>query len=97
MIRDGNICGYGVVRECRAGAKVGPLFADSASDARLVLEALAPSGPLFLDLPEPNDEARALAESFGMTPVFETARMYTTADPGLPLQHIYGITTFELG
>jgi hypothetical protein len=29
--------------------------------------------------------------------VFETARMYTGGDPGLPLERIYGITTFELG
>lgn len=100
VLRDGEIAGYGVARDCRSGSKIGPLFAEDPGTARLLFEALAaasPAGPLFLDLPEPNAEARALAESYGMAPVFETARMYTGADPGLPLGKIYGITTFELG
>jgi hypothetical protein len=29
--------------------------------------------------------------------VFETARMYRNGDPGLPVERIFGITTFELG
>jgi hypothetical protein len=29
--------------------------------------------------------------------VFETARMYTGEPPPLPMQRLYGITTFELG
>lgn len=100
VLRDGEVAGYGVARDCRSGSKIGPLFAEDAGTARLLFEALAASSPpgrLFLDLPEPNAEARALAESYGMAPVFETARMYTGTDPGLPLKNIYGITTFELG
>ena len=100
IVRDGRLAGYGVVRACRAGAKIGPLFADDARDAELLFRALAaaaPAMPLHLDLPEPNAAARALAEAHGLAPVFETARMYTGADPGLPLSRIYGITTFELG
>ena len=38
-----------------------------------------------------------MAEAFGMHPVFETARMYNKEAPPLPLEKIYGITTFELG
>jgi hypothetical protein len=100
LIRDGVLCGYGVVRDCRSGAKIGPLFADGPAEAELLLQALSTSAsrqPLYLDLPEPNAAARALAERHGMTPVFETARMYRGTDPGLPLDRIYGITTFELG
>ena len=33
----------------------------------------------------------------GLTPVFETARMYRGPAPALPLERIFGITTFELG
>ena len=29
--------------------------------------------------------------------VFETARMYTGDPPNLPLDRIFGVTTFELG
>jgi fumarate hydratase class II len=43
------------------------------------------------------ERARALAESWGMQPVFETARMYTGAAPAFDLQKQFGITTFELG
>lgn len=33
----------------------------------------------------------------GLAPVFETARMYRGAMPRLPLERIFGITSFELG
>ena len=40
---------------------------------------------------------RALAARHDLQPVFETARMYAGGALALPLQHIYGITSFELG
>ncbi|HMR31937.1 MAG TPA: GNAT family N-acetyltransferase [Geminicoccaceae bacterium] len=100
LVRDGELRGYGVVRACRQGSKIGPLFADDRRGGELLFRALAaaaPAQPLSIDLPEPNAEARRLVEGWGMAPVFETARMYTGADPGLPLGRVYGITTFELG
>lgn len=100
LCRRGRVEGYGVIRPCRRGFKIGPLFADEADGAEILFAALA-SGregqPLFLDLPQPNNEAVALATRHGMRPVFETARMYKGAAPNLPLSRIYGITTFELG
>lgn len=101
-VRDGGaLVGYGVLRPCRAGFKIGPLCADSPEVAEELMHALrgrVPSDePVFLDVPEPNAAAVALAERHGMHACFETARMYTGADPGLPLARQYGITTFELG
>jgi hypothetical protein len=32
-----------------------------------------------------------------MAPVFETARMYKGPAPELPIDRIFGLTTFELG
>jgi hypothetical protein len=32
-----------------------------------------------------------------MLPVFSTVRMYSKASPELPLNKIFGVTTFELG
>lgn len=97
----GGLAGYGVLRKCRAGHKIGPLFADSPAVARRLFDALAArataGAPLYLDLPEPNSQALALAEARGMRPVFETARMYAGTPPALPLDKIFGITTFELG
>jgi hypothetical protein len=39
----------------------------------------------------------ALTGNLGMQPVFHTARMYIGETPELPIQEIYGITSFELG
>jgi hypothetical protein len=92
------IRGFGVVRTCREGAKIGPLFADDAEIAGALFRRLtAGGGDVILDAPEANPAAVALAKRHSMTPVFETARMYRGGDPGLPAGRIFGITTFELG
>jgi hypothetical protein len=99
-IEDGAIKGYGVIRRCREGWKIGPLFADSPAIAERLFAALAarvPGETIVLDPPEPNAEAVALAKRYGLSPVFETARMYRGPAPDLPLSRIFGITTFELG
>ncbi len=100
IVDDGAVTGYGVLRACREGSKIGPLFAATETDADLLFRALAaeaPPGPIFLDPPEPNGAAIRLAERHGLTPSFETARMYRGTAPELPLGQIFGITTFELG
>jgi ribosomal protein S18 acetylase RimI-like enzyme len=99
-IDDGRVRGHGVIRQCRRGFKIAPLFADSAEIAALLFDALAaraPGAPIFLDVPRPNAAALALARARGMSPVFETARMYTKGDPGVPVAQVYGVTSFELG
>ena len=95
-----EICGYGVIRKCFQGHKIGPLFADTQDTATAILESLMstiPTEEVFLDAPEPNTSAIALAQRYGMQPVFATARMYTKHLLALPLDNIYGITSFELG
>lgn len=99
-VRDGRAVGFGAVRPCREGAKIGPLVAPDAAVAARLLAALAAAsgdGPLFLDVPEVNRPAVALAEGLGMRPMFETARMYRGPAPALALERVFGITTFELG
>jgi ribosomal protein S18 acetylase RimI-like enzyme len=96
----GVLTGYAIARPCRTGYKIGPLFADDeASAERLLGELAAAIGdePFFLDIPEPNEAASRLVRRFGMTPVFETARMYTGDPPDEPINKIFGVTTFELG
>lgn len=96
----GRIRGYGTIRRCFHGHKIGPLFANSAVSARAVLQPLFASHPgeeVTLDVPVANADAARLAESFGLKPVFETARMYRGPVPALPLKRIFGVTTLELG
>jgi len=99
-VGDDRIEGYGVVRACRTGHKVGPLFcADRATAERLLaaLVAHVDDGAVFLDVPVPNTEGGAMARDLGLDPVFETARMYRGPDPELRLDRVFGITSFELG
>jgi ribosomal protein S18 acetylase RimI-like enzyme len=98
---DGKILGYGVRRTCHKGYKIGPLFARDRATAELILDGLVagiPGEPFFLDIPVPNRAALSLVEDRRMAPVFFTARLYSTRDPvPLPLDEIFGVTTFELG
>ncbi len=100
-LEDGKLAGYGVLRACRSGYKIGPLFADRSSIAKTLLAALkskvSRGAPFYLDPPEVNPAAVALAEDNGMRVVFETARMYSGSMPELPLDRTYGVTSFELG
>ena len=100
-IEDGRVRGLGAIRACRQGMKIGPLFADDGRIADALFRRLAGRAaegqPIFLDVPEPNKSALGLAERYGMTPVFETARMYTGDPPAIDLARIFGVTTLELG
>jgi predicted GNAT family N-acyltransferase len=98
---DGDeIRGYAVMRPCRTGYKIGPLFAANFVVAESLLIALGlrvPGEPIFLDVPEINRDALALAPRYGMSEVFSCARMVLGPVPQLPDAEIFGVTTFELG
>ncbi len=99
-LRGGELSGYGVVRRCREGFKIGPLFADDAFAAMALYSHLArhaAGGPLFLDVPENNPAALTLARQHEMRDVFGCARMYLGPAPDLAHGRIFGVTTFELG
>jgi GNAT superfamily N-acetyltransferase len=100
LVRDGRLVAWGVVRPSRTGCKIGPLVADDRAAAEAVFAALAAAaggGEIFLDVPSVNRDAVALAGDYGLSPVFETARMYTGAIRPLRLERVFGVTTFELG
>ncbi len=99
-VREGQVAGYGVLRRCLTGYKIGPLFADSDEIAGQLFSALTSSIPgevFFFDVPEAHPAAVALAERHGMTSVFETARMYTREPPVISIERVFGVTSFELG
>ncbi len=100
-VNDGELSGYGLLRKCYLGYKIGPLFADDEGVAESLFSALcghAPQGaPVFLDTPATNSAALDLAKRHHMHPVFETVRMYSKEEPHLPMERIYGVTSFELG
>ncbi|MWA15230.1 GNAT family N-acetyltransferase [Streptomyces sp. BA2] len=99
-IVDGRVTGYGVLRPARGALRVGPLFADSRADAEELFDALTAETdgmPVVIDVPESQPHAVALAETRGMKPTSETARMYTGPVRDLAEERIFGVTTLELG
>jgi len=100
-IVNGRIAGYGVIRRCHRGCKIGPLFADDAGIAEELMLALLNSTDdnqeFYLDVPEINSEAVKLAQKYEMEMVFETVRMYTREAPKIEVNGVFGVTTFELG
>ena len=96
-----RVQGYGMIRKCRSGYKIGPLFANTVGVAHALFKSLISSIPenlpVILDIPEINAEAVHLVNTYSMVKGFSTARMYTKAPPKLPIDRIYGITTFEVG
>ena len=99
-IRDGKLAGIGIMRPCRTGYKIGPLFADNPVVAEDIFRALSTqvSGEIiFLDVPENNQAAVEMAQRYEMKEVFGCAKMYFGPKPVLPEQEIFAVTTFELG
>jgi hypothetical protein len=95
-----EIRGYAVMRPCRIGYKIGPLFAANTTVAESLLVALdsrVPDQPVFVDVPENNREALELVARHGMKQSFGCARMILGPAPQLPDDEIFGVTTFELG
>lgn len=100
LIANGAIEGYGVIRPAVSGFKIGPLFARTAEGADVLFRALAAEAggeTIIIDCPEPNAAAQSLAARYALSPAFETARMYRGTALVLPLDSIFGITSFELG
>lgn len=99
-INGSKLQGFGVMRPCFEGYKIGPLFADNPEIADalfLHLVAQAKGQKIYLDLPEINSQAIALAKRYKLEKVFQTARMYLKNPPEVRMNEIYGITSFELG
>lgn len=100
VLRDGVLAGWGVIRPARTRFKIGPLVALDRGAAESVLAALLATcgeADVFLDVPSVNRDAVAMAEAIGLTPVFETARMYKGPVPPRRIDHVFGVTSFELG
>lgn len=96
----GRLEGYGVLRPCEVGFKIGPLFADHPDGAAQLLGTLMsriPGERVQLDVPQSNPEAVSLARRSGLQESFRCARLYLGGIPGLPTKRIFGVTSFEFG
>lgn len=98
-LKDGEIAGFGVIRAAVIGARIGPLYAASPEIAAALIGRLAATmpGQIAVDIPDFNGPGKRLAEQLGLQPAFETARMYTGADPAIDRAGLFGVASFELG
>lgn len=100
-VMDGDrLAGFGVIRPCAKGYKIGPLFADDAETAETLYRSLTASVPgekFYLDVIEPNKAAGELVKQYDLNEVFVTVRMYTGEEPAMDTDKIFGVTSFELG
>ncbi|MFN8158844.1 MAG: GNAT family N-acetyltransferase [Candidatus Nanopelagicales bacterium] len=90
----------GAMRPCREGWKLGPVLASVPDDAARVVRSLvaaAHGSPVALDVPEPNAAAVAIARDLALEQSFECARMYLGPQPAIAVDHVFGVTSFELG
>lgn len=97
---ENKLKGFVIVRKANSGFKICPLFADDFNTADELYKAASNSvrgNLLYLDVPIVNSDAKKLVEKYNMKYVFECARMYYGTPPEVPLNKIFGITTFELG
>ncbi len=97
----GRITGYAVIRKCRDGHKIGPLFADTDFLAEQLFlachQAADEKETVYIDMPENKEITQTFIEKYRLNLVFETARMYKNGKPDHAEDKVYGVTTFELG
>ena len=99
-VKDGGLVGFGVIRACRAASRIGPLYAESPEVGAALVTQLAEkmkAKAVALDVPDRNKVATEMARRLGLTPRFETARMYTGPDPAIDMAGLFAVTSLELG
>ena len=97
---NGAICGYGFLRPCRVGFKLAPLYANNATAGRRLLASLLStvSGEqVQIDVPEPNLAAVGLMNDLGWDNIFGCARMVHGTPLMVPIERVFGVTSFEFG
>jgi GNAT superfamily N-acetyltransferase len=97
---NGKLRGYGVLRSCHQGYKIGPLFADNLEIAESLFQALtnhAGTQSVFLDIPDINPALTFFTQRYNLQPVFTCVRMYCYRTPSTDVNRIFGVTTLELG
>jgi hypothetical protein len=100
LVRDGEIRGYAVLRQCHEGCKIGPLFAGNASDAMALLDACAAEAAgqdIHIDVPAGQAEFGTMLADRGFLRGFQTTRMYRGPTPSYALGSVFGVTSLELG
>lgn len=100
---EGRCHGFGRIRPCLLprgeGWRIGPLLADTAALAALLIQQLLNQHPgvVLIDSPGANPGAAPLLADLGFERVGGTLRMYRGPCPAVPLDDVFGLACLELG
>lgn len=100
---NGKVTGYGVVRPCQEGFRMGPFYANDFESAQLISRVLlseVPGESVILDMPTLNKFGKIFAEYFNLERIStaDTIAMFKGEEP-VEIQNdkCYGINSLELG
>lgn len=100
LVRESRLSAFAALHPAQVGYKIGPVYADDASDAERVIAHLMASveGEVVqLDVPETNESGVAIARAAGLAEAFGCARMYLGGVPRVDTDRIFGVSSFEFG
>lgn len=99
----GKVNGYGVIRPCIKGYRIGPLYAHDLEDAKILARVLMAQVPneskVIFDIPEKNRFSHVFAEYFGLerAPGIDTFVMIKGEDYDRNEEICYGKASLEIG
>ena len=99
-VDEGELTGFGVMRHCSSGWRIGPLFANDVHTAETLLMAFRThqaDKPIFIDIPDANPATAELTEKHGLEETFGCIRMYHGSPPDIDYTRVFGATTLEVG
>ena len=102
---DNNVRGFGIVRPCVTGFKIGPLVAETFDIAQCLFAALANSvekGPIIMDIPDINKQGEKLMTYFGLSRITNNDTIAMTKGQLVPnftgnFSKHYAIFSLEIG
>lgn len=99
----GAVNGYGLIRPCVEGFRIGPIYADTKDSAKVLGEALITragnNNRIMFDIPSNNPFSTAFADYFNLERVdaLDTLAMYKGDMNHQQEQYCYGVASLELG
>jgi len=100
LLKEGELRGWGCMRRCRKGWRLGPVFAHSYDFAEELLRHFAMqtiAESVYIEVAEANVQAIRLAFAMGMTPWEARLKLYKGEQDTEPIDQIFGFTTVDIG
>ena len=100
LLKDGDMRGWGSLRRCRKGWRLGPVFARDYACAEEMIRHLAMKTCdewVYIDIPETNVQAIRLAFAIGMAPLSARLKLFWGERIQEPIEQIFGFTSLDIG